>query len=87
MQLLSRVMFQTLGIGLTGNAVIAYAIPQTLHDPVLIHDQHALWNYLEATNIATDTALIVLPLVMIWRIQTSMAKKASVFSFFALRIM
>ena len=80
-------MFQKLGTGLTGNAVIAYAIPLILHDPGLIHYKHALWNYLEATNIATDTALIVLPLVMISRIQTSMAKKASVFSFFALRIM
>lgn len=50
------------------------------------NDRHAFWNYLEVTNIFTDTALIALPLIMVSRIQTSMAKKASVFSFFALRI-
>ncbi|KAL9134611.1 MAG: hypothetical protein Q9175_004210 [Cornicularia normoerica] len=51
------------------------------------NDRHAFWNYLEVTNILTDTALIALPLIMTSRIQTSMAKKVSIFSFFALRIM
>ncbi|CAF9922660.1 MAG: hypothetical protein ALECFALPRED_002138 [Alectoria fallacina] len=50
------------------------------------NDRHAFWNYLEITNILTDTALMVLSLIMISRVQTSMAKKASIFSFFALRI-
>ncbi|KAF6228270.1 hypothetical protein HO133_008000 [Letharia lupina] len=50
------------------------------------NDRHAFWNYLEVTNILTDTALIALPLIMISRIRTSLATKASVFSFFGLRI-
>lgn len=74
---------------ITGDFAAAFSchVPNTWDWPTgQCSDRHALWNYLEATNIATDTALIVLPLVMISRIQTSMAKKVSVFSFFALRI-
>lgn len=49
-------------------------------------DRYAWWTYFEITNILTDAALILLPLVFTLRMQTSWAKKASIFSFFALRI-
>ena len=50
-----------------------------------INSQHTWWNYFEATNIVTDFALILLPLVIIWNIRLPLSKKASVFSFFAFR--
>ena len=55
--------------------------------PLLIRDQHAFWNYIEVTNIITDLALIVLPLIMISGIRTSITRKSSIFSFFALRVL
>ncbi|CAD6591805.1 MAG: hypothetical protein ASARMPREDX12_005417 [Alectoria sarmentosa] len=48
-------------------------------------DRYSWWSYFEITNIITDVALILLPLAIIWKIQTSWARKAGIFSFFALR--
>ena len=47
----------------------------------------ARMNYLEATNIITDVALIVLPVFIIWNVKTSVKRTASVLVVFALRIL
>lgn len=47
--------------------------------------RHTWWNYIEITNIITDSALISLPLVVIWQTRIPSSRKASVCSFFAFR--
>ena len=48
--------------------------------------QTAWWNYLEITNMLTDAALIILPTIILWKIQTSISKKIPIISSFAIRI-
>ena len=46
----------------------------------------AWWTYFEIMNILTDTCLVILPLGVVWGVQTSLSKKASVLAFFGGRI-
>lgn len=48
--------------------------------------QAAFWNSYGALNLITEAALLILPLVIVWNIQTQRKKKAIIVSCFASRI-
>ncbi|KAL9010554.1 MAG: hypothetical protein Q9173_004521 [Seirophora scorigena] len=49
-------------------------------------DRAAFWNAYGALNLITEAALLILPLVIVWNIQTQRKKKAIIVSCFASRI-
>jgi hypothetical protein len=50
-------------------------------------DQQAMYIALDTINIITDVALVVLPIFMIWSVQTSLKTKLQVVGLFGVRIM
>lgn len=50
-------------------------------------DQFDVYLGVNISNIVTDIALLVLPTVMLWRVQTSFDVKARVIGYFAIRIL
>jgi hypothetical protein len=53
----------------------------------LTRSQRGLYSYVGIMNILTDTALVVLPIPMMWKIQISWQNKAFVIGLFAIRLM
>ena len=49
--------------------------------------QTAFWTYFGILNILTDTSLIVLPLMIIWKLQMNLKSKISIACCFGARIM
>ncbi|KAL8968192.1 MAG: hypothetical protein Q9197_005013 [Variospora fuerteventurae] len=49
-------------------------------------DRAAFWNAYGAFNLITEAALLILPLVILWKLQTQAKKKAVIYSCFASRI-
>lgn len=50
-------------------------------------NQQALHTYIAVGNIITDIALVVIPILVIWHIQTSLKVRLQVIALFMLRIM
>ena len=68
------------------DASIKYVMPDHVLEITHIV-QRLFWDGIEAVDVILDLALIVLPTIMVFKLQTSWAKKSAVITAFAARIM